>query len=124
MLPRDIENIIYKMKQSITVHEINHQIKNLKRKEYLADDIYCHNTDGITHFWDTEHNVYAITTNKKYKIRPIHLDYSTYRNLGFQWTYICNDCGEYLKLHSTKIKKGYSTNLRNVYYCNCCDYVY
>ena len=110
-LPKELEMMIYKMSTSMTLFEINQDIKNLQRKQIKADDIFIENRHP--YFWNDDHNVYAITTNKSYNIKPIHLDYLTYRNLGFQWTYICNDCGEYLKVEQDR-----------KYHCNCNSYLF
>jgi len=113
MLPTDLLMMIYKKKTSMIVYEINQQILKINRNQFKADDIYCHNTQGTQHFWDTNHNVQVIRY-RNLNINPINLDYITMRNLGFQWTYICGDCGEFLKLSE---KKGVQ------YFCHCCDYV-
>lgn len=119
MLPTDLENIIYKMRNSMFIHEINLQILDIKRDCFKADDIYCHNLSyDRQHFWDNNHNVQVIRY-KNLKINPINLDYITYRNLGFQWTYICNDCGEFLKL-----KQNETVSQNTMFSCNCCDYIY
>ena len=110
----DLITMIYKKKTSMIVHEINQQIINVERELFKADDIYCHNQHGNNHFWDNDsHNVYVLRY-KKLNIKPINLDYITMRNLGFQWTYICNDCGEFLKQSPKKQVQ---------YYCHCCEYV-
>ena len=106
MLPKEIEDIIYKKKLSLCVHEINEDIKNLKRQEFIADDIY-----PKAHRFFPEHMVYIITTNPKYKIKSIYLNNISYRNIGCkQWTYICGKCGEYLK------------EADNEFHCECGNY--
>lgn len=114
ILPKDLVTMIYQKKTSMIVYEVNQTILTIDRNSFRADDIYCHNVDNQNRdFWDTNHNVYVVRY-KNLKITPIHLDYITYRNLGFQWTYVCKDCGEYLKLSEHK---------RCTYFCKCCEYV-
>lgn len=113
MLPKDIENIIHKFKTSMIVSEVNDKIKNLQRKCYKAEDIYIYHINEEP-YWNNNHNVYSITTNKDYKIKSIYLDYCNKRYIGFQWTYICKKCGEYLKLYKNE----------DIYYCNCHDYLF
>ena len=110
MLPTDLLNIIHKKKTSMCVYQVNQQILTINRKQFKADDIYCHEEQ---HFWDDNHKVYVLIY-KNLKIKPINLDYLTYRNLGFQWTYICQKCGEFLKLSNKK---------SCTYSCKCCNYV-
>jgi len=109
LLP-DLINIIYKMKTSMHVHEVNEQILKLKRKSGKADDIWIDQKE----FWDDNHNVYYVTTNKKFKIRSINLDYQSTRDLGFQWTYVCNKCGEFLTIKNDDDR---------TYSCHCHDYL-
>lgn len=110
----DLITIINQYKTSMIVCEVNQTILQIDRRSFQADDIYCHNIDNNNqHFWDTNHNVFVIRY-KNIKINPINLDYITYRNLGFQWSYFCNNCGEFLKLSK---QKGFT------YYCNCYEYV-
>lgn len=108
MLPKALEDIIYKKKVSICVNEINEQIKQLDRHCFIADDVF----PVIERFFP-EHQVYAITTNKKFNIKPIHLAPESYRFIGCQWTYICDKCGEYLKICKNK-----------TYKCKCQEYHY
>ena len=92
--------------------KLNKQIENLQRTIYKADDVFIEENQP-QYFWNTNHNVYVITTNKKYNMKSIYLDYITMRNLGFQWTYICNSCGEYLKIKNDA-----------KYHCKCNSYIY
>ena len=112
-IPKVIIDMIHKKKTSIVVHEINQRILKINRSEYFAEDLYCHNMEGDQHFWDNNHNVKIIRFSNL-KLNPIHLDYISVRNLGFQWTYICSDCGEFVKMYEN----------REVKFCKCCDYVY
>ena len=114
MLPKDLENIIYKQVTSMNVHKINQEILKINRTENKADDIYCHNMNGNEHFWDNNHNV-KVLRYRNLKIKAIYLDYITYRDFRFQLTYICNDCGEFLKQSE---KKDFQ------YFCNCAYYYY
>ena len=106
----DLKTIILKMKTSMHVHEVNQQILQLKRKSGKADDIWILHDE----FWDDNHQVYFITTNKKFNIKSINLDYQSTRDLGFQWTYVCNKCGEILLLLNDKERR---------YHCKCHEYV-
>ena len=112
LLPTDIENIIHKMKVSMIVHENNKMINNLQRKCKKADDIFIYDKQI---FWNNDHEVYFITTNKEYKIHTVHMDYQTRRDFGFHWTYVCNKCGEILKLEDDD---------QQLYSCNCHLYIH
>jgi len=106
----ELITIIYKMKTSIIVHEINLQILQLKRISEKADDIWI-NRDT---FLDDRHNVYFITTNKKLNIKSINLDYISMRELDSQWTYVCNKCGEFLRIENDDNRS---------YKCDCHNYI-
>ena len=122
----DILDIIYDKKKAMCVHEINEQIKKLGRECGKADDIwsyYMDSSNGIS-FWEREHEVYYITTNKDYKIRSLYLDYQTQRFLNRQWTYICKKCGEYLVLINPKPKDDDIDLIdSNFYECRCGRYI-
>lgn len=112
-LIKEIKEIIYEMKLSMCVSDINKGIKNINRQCYKADDIWI---EGDNHYWNDSHEVYVITTNKGL-MKSIYLDYKTKRDLGtIQWTYICNKCGEYLKPLT-------SDELNQYYECKCHFYL-
>lgn len=115
-LIKDIIDLIYKDKTSMVVHEINQQILKLDRRCFKADDIWLLTHNGTHNFWDNNHEVYAITTNKTFKMKSIYLDYQSTRDFGFQWTYICNKCGEYLIENFSN-----DPNDNHIYYDCCCD---
>lgn len=115
LLP-DLVTIIHKMKTSMNINEVNQQILNINRNEYQADDL-CRVAGGV--FLDTHHNVRVIRY-KNLKINPINLKYTTMRDLGFQWSYYCGDCGEFLTLN--KETKENEENEEYIYSCKCYNY--
>ncbi len=115
---KDVINIIHSMKNSMILHEINQQILNIKYKSFPSDDVY--HFDKNHSMWDSANNIYVVTYNKKINIRSIFFNYTVYRNYKFKKTYICKDCGEYLKPDNPAIKLF---NCKS-YHCKCGHYIY
>ena len=85
------------------IFEVNQQIKDLKRSQFYADDLYVVSKPNFLH------NVWGITYNEKFCIKSLNISYEMERDFG-GCRYFCINCGDFLILENSSFK------------CLCFDY--